>query len=139
MGKLQPLLADEEVGTELDVAFQCLALAGRKVATRFQPAHARAEGRFHEQLVEMFEHVCPRRFLPAPPRRDGRQLELFAQQTPAQPGQEPEERRALQQAAARRVGDGDIAGPKGFKQTRNAQHRVVAQFERVAKIVIDTA
>ena len=58
---------------------------------------------------------------------------------PAQAGQKGHERRALHEAGAERVRDGDVAGANGFHETGHAEHGVVAQFERIAKIIIDAA
>jgi hypothetical protein len=45
----------------------------------------------------------------------------------------------LKQAHSQRVGDGDVARPQRFQQTRHAKNRVVAQFQRVAKIIVHAA
>ena len=54
----------------------------------------------------------------------------------AQPGQECGLRGRFDQTRAERVGDRDVAGANRLDQARHAQHRVLAQFERIAEVVV---
>src|SRR5205823_1605205 len=127
-GKFQPCLTDEEVRLELDGAFQRVATGGGNFAGLPDASQAWAKGGFHEQMVQMLQHISLRRLLTAPPGRDGWQFELLAEEVPTESGQEGKEGGALQQSAAERVGNGDVAGAKGFEQTGHAQRRAVAQL-----------
>jgi hypothetical protein len=57
----------------------------------------------------------------------------------AKPRQESHDRRTLQQARAQRVGHRDVARPQRLQQSRHAEDGIVAQFQRVAKIVVHAA
>ena len=99
----------------------------------------RAERGFHDEFIEMFEDVLLRVFLAAPPRRDGRQFQFLPEQMLAESRQKRHERRALQEAAAERVGDGHVARAHRFNEAGHAQDGIIAQFERVAKIIVHAA
>ena len=65
--------------------------------------------------------------------------QVLAEQVPAQAGQERQHRRRLEQAAAERVGHGDVAGAHRLHQARHAEERVGAQLQRIAEVVVEPA
>ena len=92
-----------------------------------------AKRRFHDQLVQIFQHVFARGFLAAPPRRHRRQFQFLAEQMPAQARQKRHERRALHQAAAERVGDGrrcPRASPPPGRARRASNHCAIPAGRR---------
>ena len=65
--------------------------------------------------------------------------QLLAEQVAAEAGQEGQQRRRLDQAAAERVGDRDVAGAHRLHEARHAEQRVGAQLERIAEVVVEAA
>ena len=110
-------------------------LAGRKLQhppAVFQFPPALAEGGTKDQPLAVRQRVAQAFRVAAPPGGDARQERLFAQQRPAQGRQKRHECRRLDQPAAERVGDGDVAGPRRFDQPGGAARGVFPQVQRVA-------
>ena len=68
-----------------------------------------------------------------------RHLQIFAEQTPAEAGQEAEQRARLQHARARHVGDDDAVLAEHVDQAGHAEMRGGVEFQRIEKIGIDPA
>ena len=136
MERSHPFLSDEQLRPELNLRAQISIGFRAGLGDPFGLAGLRAKGRLDDQFVKMFQDMAQSFRLAAPPGGEGGQFEFLAQDVPAQPRQEGQESRALQQAAAQRVGRGDVARAQHFEQARHAQHRVVAQFQRVAPVVV---
>ena len=101
--------------------------------------NAAAIGALDRHLVEPRQHFLARGFLAAPPGRDVRHLQIFAEQTPRQTRQEAEQRARLQHAGARHVGDHDAVLPDHVDQAGHAELRGGVEFERIEEIGIDPA
>ena len=94
------------------------------------------KGRLDDQLVQVLGNVGQRLRLAAPPRRDRRDLQLLVQQELAQSRQERGIGGRFGQARTEGVGDGDLARAHRLHQAGNAQHRIAAQFERIAEVIV---
>ncbi len=77
--------------------------------------------------------------LPAPPGRDIRHLQVFAEETPAQAGQEAEQRARFHHAGARHIGDDDAVFPENVDQAGHAELRGRIKLQRIERIGIDPA
>ena len=93
----------------------------------------------HDELIQVVQHVFALTLLSAPPGRDARNLELLAEEELAQGRQEAQQRVALHEAAAERIGDRDPARARGLQKPGDADHRVGAQLERIAHLRADAA
>ena len=118
--------------------------AGRQFAGEHRPVarkagNAAAIGAFDRDLVEPRQHFLARGLLAAPPGRDMRHLQVFAEQTPAQARQEAQQRARLHHAGARHVGDDDAVLAQHVDQAGHAELRGGVQFERIERIGIDPA
>ncbi len=113
--------------------------AALSLGMRFRLRRVPAEGRLDEQAVQIFQDMLAGRLLAAPPGGDGGHFQFLAEQMLAQAGQKRHEGRALQQAGAQGVGDGDVARAHGLQQAGHAKDGIVAQFQRIAKIVVHAA
>ena len=110
-------------------------MRGRELGALPEPR----ERRLDHQLVEVVEHATSRPVLAAPPRRDGRQLQVLAEQVAAQAREKRHERRRFHEAAAEAVGDEHLAGPRRLHEAWHAQQRIAAQFQRIAEVVVHAA
>ena len=97
------------------------------------------ERRLDHHPVERVDHLLPRLVLAAPPGRNRRHVKVFTEDVTAEPWQERHQRRGLDDAAAKTVGDEHVAGARGLNQARHAKQRVTAQFERIAEVVVEAA
>ena len=70
--------------------------------------------------------------LAAPPGGQRRQLEILAQQLPAQQRQERRQAGILDDGAAQSIGENDMAAARRLQQAGNAQQGIAAQFQRIA-------
>ena len=104
-----------------------------------KPGTAAAIGAFDGEIVEPRQHFLARRFLAAPPGRDVRHLQIFAEQAPAEARQEAQQRPRLQHAGARHVGDHDAVLAQHVDQAGHAEMRGRVEFERIEEIGIDPA
>ena len=84
----------------------------------------------------MLGHVGERLGLAAPPRGDRRYLQFLIQEKLAQSRQERGIRRRFRQSRTECIGDRDLARPDRLHQAWNAQHRIAAQFERIAEVIV---
>ena len=96
-----------------------------------------AKGGTEFEGVEVLQDVIFARLLPAPPRRDAGHEERLAEDVAREAGQKCHERRALQQAGAERIRDGDVARAHGFHEAGDAERGVAAQLQRVAEVVVE--
>ena len=99
----------------------------------------RRERRHDDQLVQIFDGIGQRRLFAAPPRRHGRQRQRLTQQPFADRRQKAVQRARFHHAAAERVGDQHVAQARRLHQPRHAKRGIGAQFERIAKIVVEPA
>ncbi len=83
--------------------------------------------------------MVERPLLPAPPRRQTGQDQLFAEQLAAQPRQKRHQRLGFDHAAAERIGDGDRSGARRLKQPGDAEGGSAAQLQRIAVQIVDPA
>src|SRR5262249_12259438 len=97
----------------------------------------RAESRADHQLGKMLENIFTSAALSAPPGSNRWQLQVFTENVPAQSWQERHEGRALHQTAAQTIGNRDISGPQCAHQPSDAEHRIIAQLQRITPIVVD--
>src|SRR5689334_15862717 len=95
-----------------------------------------AKGGLQLEFAQMLQHMLPRGILAAPPCRYGRQFQLLTQNVPAKSRKKGHESRALHQAAAERVGDANVPRAGRLDQSRHTQYGIVAELQRVAKIII---
>ena len=94
-------------------------------------------GGFDHAAADARQHVLQGSGFTAPPTRNGRQLQFFAQQVTRQCRHETQQRVRLQKARARSVGHQNVATAHRLEQARHAQCGVGAHFQRVQPIVID--
>ena len=87
----------------------------------------------------MVEHPVQRVGLPAPPSRDGRKLEILAQQMPGQTGEKRHDRGCFNQTASQRICNLHISRDDRVDQAGHAQKRIAAQFQRIAEAIIHPA
>ncbi len=133
------LLADPAVRLGFDAPGQVLELGGRELGPVDERAADPAGDRLHDQLRQVREDVLSAGRVAAPPGRDRLHPQRLAEQQLGQLGQERQQARVLQDAAAERVDDRDRAEPRGLDQTRHAELGVRAQVERVAEPAVDAA
>ena len=105
---------------------------------RFKTAAPRQRwvGGFDHALRQTGQHVLQRRLFATPPARNGRQLQIFAEQRLRQRRHEAEQRIAFQKARTRRVGHQYIAAAHRLQQAGHAQRGLGVQFERVQPQVV---
>ncbi len=120
-------------------ALACRQLAGEHRPVAGKAGNAAAIGALDRDLVEPRQHFLARGLLAAPPGRDIRHLQIFAEQTPAQAGQEAEQRPRLHHARARHVGDDDAVLAQHVDQAGHAELRGGIELQRIEKIGIDPA
>ena len=100
---------------------------------------AGAEGRLHDEVGEVIEHVLARRVLAAPPGGGVGQLEFLAEDVAAERLEEAEQRRGLERAGAGQIGEGDAAVVRGVDEPGHAEERTRVELEWVAKFGIEAA
>ena len=88
-----------------------------------QAARLGRERRADQHRVESADHPLAFPILPAPPGCDVRHAQILARQPHRQARHEGGERRRLEHARARRIGDHDIARAHGVDQPRHANPR----------------
>ena len=101
--------------------------------------NASAIGALDGELVEPRQHFLARGFLAAPPGRDIRHLQIFAQEAPAEARQEAEQRAGLHHARARHVGDDDAVLAQHVDQAGHAELRGSIELQRIEEIGIHPA
>ena len=133
----QRLLAHPGVGAGLDAGPELLALvAGEGPGGDGGRPLAVGEGLDH-QVVEAVEHPAQPGRVAAPVGLDRRQEQVLVEQGAAQLGEEREQGRVLDHAAAQGVDHRHVADAAGLEQAGHAQVGVGAELQRVAPGGVD--
>ena len=122
------------MGGDFFAKFQCARLV--QILTKHSLERVGWIGRLEHQGIEFFEGIFERGWFATPPGCHRGQLQFLASELLGQARQKAQERARLEHPRAKRVGDQHIAAPRAFGQAGDAQSRIGAQFNRVAKVVV---
>ena len=126
-------LAHDAAGPFVELApAQLAAEHGLEAVVRGRARVGRLDGAIAQLRQHRF-HGCA---LAAPPGRQGRQLQLLADEASRQRRQEAQQRRRLEEGRARHVGHEHVAGTDCLQEAGHAERGVGPQFERVEELVV---
>ena len=134
--QLDPVLGHEAAGSGAQAAAKIVAFGQGQALAEYRLRKTPGCGGSEDHLIDVIERVRQRRPIAAPPGLDRRQLQILAQEAPAQARQKWDHGGRLQHAAAERVRDGDVAAANRIQQTRNAQRRIGTQLQGIAEIIV---